>query len=150
MTTSTRREIIEGFEDILGGKKFPPAIKFEGLNQPQTLIVTGMERIQDRSYNPNGLGDLRTWPDGRPMMIAVMLGTDKDDNQRSLFIKGANLTHAFKDAIREADVAGIAIGDHVTVAWIDEEPVTNNKGVPIVDAKGEPMLAKVFSVTLAI
>lgn len=137
-TENRQREIIPGLEDVLS-PAFPPAIKFEVMNKPQTVRVTGAKVVQARDYNDNSL---RFWPSGDPMMILVLIVADANGEDRSLWIQGTDLTKKFRVALLDAGLKGIAIGDTVTVDWTGEEAVFDKKGKELKDPR------KLYDVTI--
>ena len=124
-----QREVIPGLEGVLS-PAWPQALQFDSLGVTHTLTVTDAKVTQDRDYNDNSL---KLWPSGEKLMILVVIGTDTDGLERSLWVKGARLTGAFRKALSHAGIVGIAKGDTVSVTFCDTEEVFDNKGKALKD-----------------
>jgi hypothetical protein len=120
---------IPGLRGVLG-RSFPPAIKWETIGEVHTLTITDAEAVQDRDFKS---GDPLEWEEGRPRMIAVLIGTDENGDKSSVWVRGRYMTKAYRDAMRAAEVRNVARGDVVTITRLQDEelPPTKPKQKPV-------------------
>jgi hypothetical protein len=120
---------IPGLEGVLG-RTFPPSLKWDTIGQAHTLTVADGELVQDRDFDS---GEPLEWEPGRPKMIAVLIGTDENGADASVWIRGRYLTKAYRDAMRAVEVRNVAKGDVVTITRTQdiEIPGTKPKQKPV-------------------
>lgn len=115
-------------DDFLGAGNPPaPTFKFEQVGDTVTGVVLERSLQQQREFTgkPGVLGEPLTWPDGEPKMQAVLTVqadevelTDEDDGRRRIFVKGKNMTDAFRDAIRRISLRGSVVGCRIGVSFV--------------------------------
>lgn len=111
---------------FLGAAPPPPGFKFEQVGDTISGLILDRAMAQQREFKPKGagMGELLTWPDGSPKMQAVLTvqadgvePTAEDDGRRRVFIKGKNLTVAFRDAVQRASYRGSVVGCRIGVTF---------------------------------
>lgn len=130
------RKEIGGLGNVIA-PAWPESVKFESIGEVHRINVTDAKKapvLDDRNRQ-------RKWGDGSPMEQLVVIGK-VDDAERALFISGQSMRAAFRQALKEADVNGIARGDILDVAWTGEEELFDDDGNPAKDADGKPMNAR--------
>ena len=112
--------------DILNGGGGAPSFSFPtiGTVAKGTIVATDVTQQRDPAT-----GKPKVWPDGNPMMQAVLtLQTDQrdpavenDDGQRRLFVKG-QMRDAVREALRQAGVNGVELGGLIAVQYVSDKP----------------------------
>src|SRR5262245_49770722 len=105
---------------IMGGGA--PGAKFPVVGTKIVGDVTDTAVGQQRDYRS---GELKFWPDGNPMMQAIItLQTDTldpeisdDDGRRRLFVSSRNMREAIKDAVQKAGAKVIEPGGKLAVQY---------------------------------
>src|SRR5262245_30044715 len=118
---------------IMGGGS--PSAKFPTVGTKIVGEVTATDTGQQRDYKS---GELKTWPDGNPMMQAIItLQTDDrdpditdDDGRRRLFVSSRNMREAIKDAVTKANARVIEIGGKLAVQYTGDGEATGAGNPP--------------------
>lgn len=116
-----------------------PAVSFK--DRPVGTVVRfkvtrGAKMVQSRDFDTN---EPKTWPDGNPVMSAVLQGT-VDGERRSLWAtKPSNLFNAIGEGQAEAGGRRIGDGDTLVITFTGEQPRPSGK-------KGNPQ--KLYTVTV--
>lgn len=134
-------------DQFFTGVSGAPSFKFVKPGDKITGKITDLQVIQQRVYSPGGLGELKTWPSGDPMMqLNVTLqtdlhdpGIDDDDGKRRVYIDGRRIREAVKEAFTKAGADGLAIGGTYTQTFTGYDPESKNPANP----------AKVYEVVYA-
>lgn len=116
---ASQRQEIPGQEVVLG-KSYPPAVKFEAPGVVHTIEVTDVRTEQDRDFES---GELIHWPDGRPKMILAVVGVVDEDQPGTWWVRGRRAEAAVKAALKAAGVGGFAAGDVAVVVRGEDEHV---------------------------
>jgi hypothetical protein len=98
-----------------------PAIKFKDIGDTVSGRVVEKEMRQQTDMD----GELKNWPDGRPMMMVVLTleiqePTEDDPGTRNLFIRGF-MQNAFRTALKEAKLRDITDGMYVSVQYSSQD-----------------------------
>jgi hypothetical protein len=133
--------------DFFSGGSGPPSFKFTNPGDRVTGKITEMKVVQQRTYSPTGVGELKTWPSGDPMMqLNITLQTilrdpavDDDDGQRRVYVDGKRIRQAVTDAFAKAGEEGLSIGGTYTQTFTGYDPDSKNPANP----------AKVYEVVYA-
>lgn len=107
--------------------------KFENVGTTITGTIEDLTASQQTDFTT---GELRTWPNGDPMMqVVVTLATDlrdpdvtDDDGLRKVYVKGKSLTAAVRDAVRRAGAKGLEPGGTLTVTYTGDG-VAERRGI---------------------
>ena len=120
--------------NFLMGGGGPPSAKFPtpGTTHSGTIVET--EVTQQTTLE----GELKVWPDGKPMMQAVITiqteqrdpGIDEDDGRRRLFVKG-QMQSAVRDAVKLSGAGTLQVGGKLAVKYVgDGERSSAGKNPP--------------------
>lgn len=99
-----------------------PSVRFPEVGTTVEGTILDMTTATQR--NPQGV--VQTWDDGSPRKQAILtLQTDEhvdeeDDGRRRLFVKGATMPKAFREAVRAARVPGPRPGGRVRVTYASD------------------------------
>lgn len=104
-------------EELLAGGSSLPSVKFPSIGDNYKGMVVDQEIRQQREFNPEGPGELKTWDDGKPMMQIVLTVEDKHKEVSRLYIKGRMMKVA-KAALRGASMVSFKPGTLVDVTHI--------------------------------
>lgn len=85
--------------------------------------VTRIGQIQQRDYDT---GELQTWPSGQALMVDVIVLND-GEQEISWFVQGQSATRAFRQAMSDAKVTGLAVGDFLTIEFAHAEDTIDRK-----------------------
>jgi len=102
-----------------------PAVKFGAEGDKITGIVVAKQIRQQTSVDT---GELRTWPDGRPKLEALvdisLAPSDRDgeddDGLRRLYVRGY-MQPAIVAAVRESGQHDLNLGDLLSVIWVSTD-----------------------------
>lgn len=125
-------------DQFFNGGGGAPSFKFAKPGDSVTGKITDLQLVQQRAYSPTGLGELKTWPSGDPMMqLNVTLQTDlrdpsleDDDGKRRVYIDGRRIREAVKDAYTKAGTDGLAVGGTYTQTFTGYDPKSQNPQNP--------------------
>lgn len=134
-------------EQFFSGVSGAPSFKFTKPGDSVTGKITDLQVVQQRAYSPTGLGELKTWPSGDPMMqLNVTLQTtlrdpviDDDDGKRRVYIDGRRIREAVKEAFSKVGKDGLDVGGTYTQTFTGYDPDSKNPANP----------AKVYEVVYA-
>ena len=134
-------------DQFFSGVSGAPSFKFTQPGDRVTGKITDLQVVQQRAYSPTGLGELKTWPSGDPMMqLNVTLQTDlrdpaidDDDGKRRIYIDGRRIREAVKEAFTKVGKDGLEIGGTYTQTFTGYDPESKNPANP----------AKVYEVVYA-
>lgn len=115
-----------------------PSFKFTQPGDSVTGKITDLQVVQQRAYSPGGVGELKTWPSGDPMMqLNVTLQTslrdasiEDDDGKRRIYIDGRRIREAVKDAFTRVGEQGLAVGGTYTQKFTGYDPDSKNPQNP--------------------
>ncbi len=99
------------------GAKFP-SVKFPTEGTVYNGTVTEQDVMQQREFNPDGVGDLKFWDDGKPMMQIVLTVVNGAGDTSKLYVKGRMMKVA-KAAVREAGLPSFVAGTKVRVEFTE-------------------------------
>lgn len=106
---------IPSVEELFASAAKYPSVKFPTVGSQFHGIVESQETAQQREYNPDGPGDLRFWPDGRPMLQVILTCQDASTGETvKLYVKGKML-QAAKQAVLQAGLKSFVPGTHIMV-----------------------------------
>ncbi len=125
-------------DQFFNGGGGAPSFKFANPGDSVTGKITDLQVVQQRAYSPTGLGDLKTWPSGDPMMqLNVTLQTnlrdssiDDDDGKRRVYIDGRRIREAVKEAFTKVGADGLEVGGTYTQTFTGYDPESKNPANP--------------------
>jgi hypothetical protein len=101
-------------EDMFADRPKFPSVKFPSVGTNYKGMVLDQEVMQQREYNPDGIGEPKVWNDGKPMMQIVLTVQDAAGEVSKLYVKGRMMKVA-KAAVRQAGLASFAPGTRIDV-----------------------------------
>ncbi len=111
---------MSAIQEFLSAGSAPPAIKFPVVGTEVSGTINGAPKlVQQRDYKTKALLE---WPDGQPKMQLVIPLLLDDGTKGSLYVK-SGLRDALHDALDDAGVQEPAMGGHLTVSYVGDEPV---------------------------
>ncbi len=130
MSVATPRTV----EDFLDDGPSIPSVKFPTEGTVYEGAVLEQDVMQQREFNPEGIGDLKFWDDGKPMMQIVLTVQNSSGEKHRLYIKGRMMKVA-KAAIRTAGLPSFVAGTEIMVEFTETLP-TRAKVYTFAVAKG--------------
>ena len=134
MTNSTG--IPGSVEEMFASQASVPSVKFPTEGTSYIGTVLEQDVMQQREFNPDGVGDLKFWDDGKPMMQVVLTCKGMDGEVAKLYVKGRMLKVA-KAAVREAGLPSFVAGTEIGVVFTETLP-TRAKVYTFQVTKGTP------------
>jgi hypothetical protein len=110
-------------EALFGSGSGAPSFSWGRHGSPPERVAAGLIVEMDATQQRDTKGELKFWPSGDKMMVAlVTLATDErdpaiddDDGHRTLWVSGRNMTNAVRDAVKAARARELEIGGYLEV-----------------------------------